>query len=108
MMIVRGRRHPEFNGISVPISDLRQYNIALLVMDRGAFVFPTTSKPVPLKSNTAFLYFLFIVNDSVMGVPSSIYSVFVNVSISFKLFYNENLKRRFLTDSEALSHMNST
>jgi hypothetical protein len=98
MMMVRGLRHPEFKGISDPMSDRRQYNIALLVIDLGAFVLPMTSNPVPLKSKMAFFYTLLMVNVSVMGVPSSMYSVLVNVSIYFKLFAKENLFRRFLTD----------
>ncbi len=82
--------------------------MALLVIDLGAFVFPITSNPVPLKSKIAFFYFLFIVNCNVIGVPSSIYSVFVKVSISFKLLTRENLSKRFLTDSAALSQIKPT
>jgi hypothetical protein len=42
MIIVSGLRQPEFKGISDPISDRRQYKIALLVIDLGAFVLPIT------------------------------------------------------------------
>lgn len=69
-----GSRQPEFNGIYWPIKHLRQYRIALLVIDFGALVFPTTSHPVPLKSNFAVLFSLSIVNVRFKRVPSSIVS----------------------------------
>lgn len=69
-----GIRHPEFKGIYFPNKDLRQYNIALLVIDLGAFVFPTIYGPVPVKSNTAYFLPRLIVKFSTKGVPSSIYS----------------------------------
>ena len=72
IMIVIGTKHPEFKGISSPISDLKQYKIALLVIDLGALVFPKTSFPVPLKSKTAFLFNRSIVKVKCRGVPSSI------------------------------------
>lgn len=78
------------------------------MIDFGALVLPITSNPVPLKSKIAFLYFLSIVKASVIGVPSSMYSVFVRVSTSDKLFSNENLQSRFLTDYAALSQMKPT
>lgn len=82
--------------------------MALLVIERGAFVLPTTSKPVPVKSKIALLWFLSIVRARVIGVPSSMYSVFVRVSTSFKLFSIENLHKRLRTDSAAFSQMNPT
>jgi hypothetical protein len=50
---VSGLRQPEFKGMSDPISERRQYKMALFVIDLGAFVFPITSNPVPLKSKIA-------------------------------------------------------
>lgn len=64
-------------------------------------MFPTTSKPVPVKSKIAYLLFLSIVRAKVMGVPSSMYSVLVKVSTSFKLFSMENLHSKLRTDSAA-------
>lgn len=40
--MTKGTKHPELRGISLPIKERRQYKIALLVMDLGAFVFPNT------------------------------------------------------------------
>ncbi len=54
IIIFIGFKHPEFKGIYFPIKDLKQYNIALLVMLLGALVFPKTYIPVPVKSNVAF------------------------------------------------------
>ena len=62
IIIARGTRTPEFRGISWPMRDRRQYRTALLVIDLGVFVFARTYLPVPLKSKTAFLFFLSIVS----------------------------------------------
>ena len=62
--MLRGTSTPELRGISWPIRDLKQYKTALLVMDRGVLVLASTSLPVPVKSNTAVLWFLSIVNLS--------------------------------------------
>lgn len=65
-------RQPEFKGMSLPIRDRKQYNIALLVIDLGAFVLLITWGPVPVKSNIASFLSRLIVNYSLNGVPSSI------------------------------------
>lgn len=83
-MITIGFKQPEFKGISSPMRDLKEYKIALLVIDLGALVFPKTYIPVPVKSKMAFLSFLLIVSARVIAVPSSINSVFRSTSISFK------------------------
>lgn len=82
--------------------------MALLVIERGALVLPTTSKPVPVKSKTANLWVLSIVRARVIGVPSSIYSVLVRVSTSLRLFSMENLHSKLRTDSAAFSQMKPT
>lgn len=78
------------------------------MIDLGAFVFPNTSIPVPVKSKEALLCFWSIVKFKVNGVPSSIYYVLVKVPIYPKLLSIENLYSKFLTDFYALSHIKLT
>jgi hypothetical protein len=73
MINLIGTKHPEFNGIYLFNNDLKQYSTALRVIDFGAFVFPITYTPLPLKSNIAYFLFLSTVNFKHNGVPSSIY-----------------------------------
>jgi hypothetical protein len=72
-MIVIGTKQPELSGIYVPNNDLKQYKTALLVIDAGAFVFPITYYPVPVKSKMACFLFRSMVNLRQSGVPSSMY-----------------------------------
>lgn len=84
IMMVIGSRQPEFRGIYFPIMLLRQYKIALLVMEGGVLVLPRTSGPVPVKSKRALLSFLSMVNLSSIAVPSSMNYRLVRVSLYFK------------------------
>lgn len=68
-----GIRQPELRGIYLFKRDRKQYSTALRVMDLGAFVFPMTSGPVSVKSNTAYFLLRSIVKFKLSGVPSSIY-----------------------------------
>lgn len=73
MINLIGIKHPEFSGIYLFSKDRRQYSTALRVIDFGAFVFPITYGPVPVKSNIAYLLLRSTVNFKHNGVPSSIY-----------------------------------